>query len=54
MRTSAWIFMLTAWTIIIALTVACFARLLTSKNVLQADSEPPSDDRPEPWGAPPT
>ncbi len=52
MSTSAWIFMLSAWVIIIAMTVYCFTRLLRSQNSLHEDEEL-AGDRPEPWGAPP-
>ncbi len=32
MTTSAWIFMLTVWAIILGMTLYCFYRLLTSKQ----------------------
>lgn len=37
MTTSAWVFMLTAWTIIATVTGFCFAKLLTSKRDLGGD-----------------
>lgn len=49
MTTNAWIFMLTAWTIVVASTVYCFAKLVRKGNLMDYDEE---GNRTEPWGDP--
>lgn len=53
MQPDAWIFMLTAWGIVIVMTILSFRKLLASPTALRTDEELPAD-RPEPWGAPPS
>jgi hypothetical protein len=39
MTTSAWLFMLVVWAVILSFTGYCFWRLLTSEHQLGGDSE---------------
>lgn len=38
MTTSAWIFLATAWTVIISMTLYCFARLLSAQPLAHSDA----------------
>jgi hypothetical protein len=40
MTTSAWVFMLTMWTVIGSMTAFCFYKLLTSARALGGDEMP--------------
>jgi heme/copper-type cytochrome/quinol oxidase subunit 2 len=40
MTPSAWIFMGTVWTVVLGMTVYCFAKLLTSKQFTEPDHDP--------------
>ena len=40
MTTSAWIFMAIVWAIVLLMTAYCFARLLTSRQFTEPDTDP--------------
>jgi len=39
MTTSAWIFMLTVWIVVVVMTIYCFVRLLTSRQFAEAEGD---------------
>jgi hypothetical protein len=41
MTTSAWLFMLVVWAVIVGFTAYCFYRLLTSEQQLGTDGDEP-------------
>ena len=49
MTRSAWIFMLTVWLVVLAATVYCFAKLLTSKQYAGPDVD---EELTPPFGGP--